>query len=245
MRLGGKESNREFCKGGARVQELQTEGRSKTLMGTGENWERACHAFSPPLPRSFDSCKRMTGEMSHAGAITVGIVYFLAIIDPKITLKDSMARILNGGSRNFQSWGLAGGSGSLEVCFWRWSWAWFFYFHHEVFELRAPTTMMVCLPTNQKLWFEISEHLSKKKCRPFIVHSWVFWSQLRKSKKYMRLKKAALDGHWRSMLKWREPKDKPSDNYSEICNSILGQWSDTPVNELCVRNPWDPWQEQK
>lgn len=121
MRLGGKESNREFCKGGARVQELQAEGRSKTLMGTGENWERhRCH------PAFYDSCKRMTGDMSHVGAIAVGIVYFLAIIDPKITLKDSMARILNGGSRNFQSWGLAGGSGSLEVCFWRWSWAWFF-----------------------------------------------------------------------------------------------------------------------
>lgn len=37
MRLGGKESNREFCKGAARVQELKTEGRSKTLMGTVES----------------------------------------------------------------------------------------------------------------------------------------------------------------------------------------------------------------
>lgn len=54
-------------------------------------------------PAPYDSCKRMTGDMSHVGAIAVGIVYFLAIIDPKITLKDSMAQILNGGSRNFQS----------------------------------------------------------------------------------------------------------------------------------------------
>lgn len=29
--------------------------------------------------------------MSHIGAITVGMVYFLAIIDPKITMKDIMA----------------------------------------------------------------------------------------------------------------------------------------------------------
>lgn len=96
MRLEGKESNREFCKGAARVQELKPEGCSKTLMDAAENWEQGRVMLSHRrYPAPFESCKKVTWGMSHIGAITVGMVYFLAIIDPKITMKDIMAWILN------------------------------------------------------------------------------------------------------------------------------------------------------